>query len=185
MKKRQAKLTPDQAPPTPPLLIRFLIRHPVTSALLCALLLFGILIGLPFATKPKAPNANELVKISGHVRAIERTKTKQRHSKPIIYLNIHEDLRTFEISGSGYSAVRGLKTLTPGKKVEFSIRKDESESMEYNPTIYELRTDSNLVLSLSDYKDKADTSNRKTLYLGIFGFLGAIILFFIRLRSKD
>ena len=69
--------------------------------------------------------------------------------------------------------------------MEFSIRKDESESMEYNPTIYELRTDSNLVLSLSDYNDKADTSNRKTLYLGIFGFWGAIILFFIRLRSKD
>lgn len=166
-------------------------QHTLAAIVLAAILMCGLLIGTPALLMKfgagKSPTNKELVTISGHLRSIEKTSTNGKSPQQIIYLSINEDSRQFKIDEHGISAINQLDILTPGTQISFSISKSESDrsssSSEINillnalfewrkiPTVYELRTEREILLRLDSYNSVADASNIRALYLGIAGFL--------------
>lgn len=130
------------------------------------------------------PQIHELTRLSGHVRSLVKIRTNGTGNKPIIHLTIQEDLRDFVIEGPGYGAAKRLEALEPGIEIEFWVR--TTEERRSNSTngidlilnsvfewrkrseVYALRTKTETLLSLDDYRREVEDSNYTLVYLGMF-----------------
>lgn len=129
------------------------------------------------------PEIHELTRLSGHVRSLVKTRTNGTGNKPIIHLAIQEDLRDFVIEGPGYRAVKGLELLEPGVEIEFWVRTTEERrsnstkgidlilnsvfEWRKSPEVHALRTKTETLLGLDDFRREAEDSNHKLAYLGM------------------
>lgn len=129
------------------------------------------------------PKIHELTRLSGHVRSLVKTRTNGTGNKPIIHLAIQEDLRNFVIEGPGYRAVKRLELLKPGVEIEFWVRTTEERrsnstkgidlilnsvfEWRKSPEVHALRTKTETLLGLEDYRREVEDSNHRLVHLGM------------------
>ena len=134
----------------------------------------------------KSINDGDLVTLTGHVKTIEKTMTKGKHSSPIIYLTIDGDTRTFKIVHSSYRAIDDTKLLTlltQGTEIELKTKESEIERSNSKnringilnsifewrgqPQVYALRTKTDNLLSIEDYNGEEEEFNLSNIKWGI------------------